>query len=283
MEYSYSYRFRVIRAATLYPFRVYVQGHPQLNVRASDGFEIVQGNESGSKDLLVKSFIIHPGERYDFTLNANNRNQNTYLLVAESIEDLSSKNTPEYHAAEAIIQYKGTPLTYPEKDSNDQSHCTVQSPCVTFNCPYLFYPKSANRVCITFDEAKSNESLSNFNEVLKVDETLFFNFAFPGESGNTPGSVNGRQFIHPISPILTNEADLRSQCTESNCREDKICSCTYTVELSFHKVYQFVISNLGNGRGWSHPIHLHGHYFFVVKMGFGSYNEDTGKLLTSTT
>lgn len=60
-------------------------------------------------------------------------------------------------------------------------------------------------------EAKSNESLSNFNEVLTVDETLFFNFAFPGESGNTPGSVNGRQFIHPISPILTNEADLRTQ------------------------------------------------------------------------
>lgn len=112
MEYSYSYRFRVISAATLYPFRVYVQGHPQLNVRASDGFEIVQGNESSSKDLLVESFIIHPGERYDFTLNANNRNQNAYLLVAESIEDLSAKNPPEYHAAEAIIQYKGKPLTY---------------------------------------------------------------------------------------------------------------------------------------------------------------------------
>lgn len=129
--------------------------------------------------MLVESFIIHPGERYGFTLNANNRNQNAYLLVAESIEDLSAKNPPEYHAAEAIIQYKGKPLTYPEKDSNDQSHCTVQSLCVTFSCPYLFYPKSANRLCITFDEAKSNESLSNFNEVLTVDETLFFNFAFP--------------------------------------------------------------------------------------------------------
>lgn len=110
VEHSYSYRFRVISAATLYPFRVYVQDHPQLNIRASDGFEIVQGNESSSRDLLVESFIIHPCERYDFTLNANNRNRNTYLLVAESIEDFSSKNPPEYHAAEAIIQYKGTPF-----------------------------------------------------------------------------------------------------------------------------------------------------------------------------
>uniref|UniRef100_A0A8W8HTA6 L-ascorbate oxidase n=1 Tax=Magallana gigas TaxID=29159 RepID=A0A8W8HTA6_MAGGI len=282
VQYGQSYRFRVISASTLYPFRIYVQGHRELNIRASDGFEIVRGTGNNSRDLIVESFIIHPGERYDFTINAN-QTRGTYLLVAESIEDLSKKNPPEYHAAEAIIQYEGTTTTYPNKDSTEQNHCTSQTPCVTFNCPYLYYPTTNYRPCLTFDIANSNESLSKFKEVENVDETLFFNFAFPGEPGNTPGSVNGHQFISPTSPILTNEEDLTTHCSNSDCGNDKICSCTYNVELSSDRVYQFVITNLGNGRGWSHPIHLHGHYFYVMKMGFGRYNTDTGKFMTSTT
>nr|XP_011411955.2 L-ascorbate oxidase isoform X2 [Crassostrea gigas]XP_011411956.2 L-ascorbate oxidase isoform X3 [Crassostrea gigas] len=282
IQYSYSHRFRVISAATLYPFRVYVQGHRELNIRASDGFEIVRGTGNNSRDLIVESFIIHPGERFDFTLNAN-QDRGTYLLVAESIEDLSKKTPPEYHAAEAIIRYKGTSSTYPNKDSSAHSRCTSSTPCVTFNCPYLYYPNYDNRLCITFDEANSNERLSKFKEVQIADETLFFNFAFPGELGNTPGSVNGHQFISPTSPILTNEKDLTTHCRNTDCGEDKICNCTYNVELSSDRVYQFVLTNLGNGRGWSHPVHLHGHYFYVMKMGFGRYNKVSGKFLTSTT
>nr|XP_011415330.1 laccase-4 [Crassostrea gigas] len=283
VEYGKSYRFRVISASTLYPFRVYVQGHRDLNIRASDGFEIARGTGINISDLIVESFIIHPGERYDFTLNAN-QNGGTYLLVAESIEDLSKKSPPEYHAAEAIIRYKGTSSsTYPNKDSSVQSHCTSSTPCVTFNCPYLYYPTNNYRPCLTFDKANSNESLSKFKEIQNADETLFFNFAFPGEPRYTPGSVNGHQFISPTSPILTNEKDLTTNCRNSDCGEDKICNCTYSVELSSNRVYQFVLTNLGNGRGWSHPIHLHGHYFYVMKMGFGSYNQASGKFLTSTT
>nr|XP_034324480.1 laccase-10-like [Crassostrea gigas] len=282
VEYGLSYRFRVISAATLYPFRVYVQGHHELHIRASDGFEIVRGTGSNSSDLIVESFIIHPGERYDFTLSAN-KNPDTYLLVAESIEDLSSRNPPEYHAAEAFIHYKETAFRYQNKDSEKQYHCTSVAPCITFNCPYLYYPPHIKRKCITFDQANSNEHLSKSKEIQIVDETLFFNFAFPGEPGNTPGSVNGHQFISPTYPILTNEAALTTPCKASECGEDQICSCTYSVELASDRVYQFVITNIGNGRGWSHPIHLHGHYFYVMKMGFGRYNKNTGKLLASTT
>lgn len=279
IESGQSYRFRVISAATLYPFRVYVQGHTELQIRASDGFEIV---DATGNNLTVESFIIHPGERYDFTLIAN-KSPNTYLLVAESIEDLSSKTPREYHAAEAFIHYKEATFMYKNKDNDIQSHCTSASPCITFNCPYLYYPTSLNRRCITFDQVKSNEYLSKSNDIQAVDETLFFNFAFPGEPGNTPGSVNGHQFIYPTFPILTNEAALTTQCKANECGEDKICSCTYNVKLSSDRVYQFVITNLGNGRGWSHPIHLHGHYFFVMKMGFGSYDTSTGKFRVSTT
>jgi FtsP/CotA-like multicopper oxidase with cupredoxin domain len=39
------------------------------------------------------------------------------------------------------------------------------------------------------------------------------------------------------------------------------------------------MTNIGNGSGWSHPIHLHGHSFYVMKMGFASYNETSAKLI----
>nr|XP_034323515.1 laccase-24 [Crassostrea gigas] len=274
-------RFRVISAATLYPFRVYVQNHHRLIIRASDGFEILRGVGKNSEDLVVESFIIHPGERMDFTVNFDS-DPGTYLLVAESIEDLSKKTPPEYHAAEALILYEGTPLVYPNKPADDQSHCTSRAPCPVFNCPYLFYPKNKNRECLTFDKANSNEYESKFQEIQTADETLFFNFAFPGQPGNTPGSVNGHQFIPPVYPILTDEEKLTTKCSKNDCSEDKICSCTYNVELQSNRVYQFVLTNLGKGKGWSHPVHLHGHYFYVMKMGFGTYNETSGKFLLSS-
>ncbi|XP_078313230.1 uncharacterized protein LOC111129818 isoform X3 [Crassostrea virginica] len=279
VERSKTYRFRVISAATLYPFRVYLQNHNELNIRASDGDEIGRRVGDSIGDLTVESFIIHPGERYDFTFTAN-QSPGTYLLVAESVEVLTSFN--EYHAAEAIIRYKGAQTTYPDKDTTGQGHCTTGSPCLIFNCPFMYYPANERRTCIPYDQANSNESSSNFEEVRNVDETLFFNFAFPGEPGNTPGSVNGHQFVSPTSPILTNEADLNTRCSNSDCGPDQICTCTYSVELTGDKVYQFVLTNLGNGRGWSHPIHLHGHYFFVMKMGFGNYDATTAKFLSAT-
>ena len=282
VEHSKTYRFRVISAATLYPFRVYVQGHHELNIRASDGFEIVKGIGKDSMEIIAESFIIHPGERYDFTVTTN-KNPGSYLLVAESIEDLSHKSPREYHAAEAIIRYKDTPFQYLSRDVPEQVHCTSLTPCLTFNCPYLYYPKREHRRCMTFDEATSNEYMSSYKEIQKVDKenTIFFNFAFPGEPGNTLGSVNGRQFLPPASPIYPG-GKIKEPCTDSKCGPNKTCSCTYKFDLSDGKVYQFVLTNLGNGKGWSHPIHLHGHYFFVLKMGFGKYDENTGKFLLST-
>ena len=36
---------------------------------------------------------------------------------------------------------------------------------------------------------------------------------------------------------------------------------------------------MGIGRGWAHPIHMHGHTFHVLKMGYATYNETTGKFI----
>ncbi|CAG2240675.1 unnamed protein product [Mytilus edulis] len=69
------------------------------------------------------------------------------------------------------------------------------------------------------------------------------------------------------------------------CNASTICECTYAVTIdndNKDRVYQFVITNIGGGAGWSHPVHLHGHSFYVMKMVFATYDSD-GKLMQNGT
>ena len=71
-----SYRFRVIGVGTIYPLRISVDDH-MIKVIASDGYDI--------EPILVESFIINPGERYDFLLKADQPRGN-YWVRAVSME-----------------------------------------------------------------------------------------------------------------------------------------------------------------------------------------------------
>lgn len=70
------YRFRVIGVGSIYPLRISVDGH-ELTMVASDGYDI--------QPFVVESFIINPGERYDFLLEANQSYSN-YWVRAVSME-----------------------------------------------------------------------------------------------------------------------------------------------------------------------------------------------------
>ncbi|XP_033729883.1 oxydoreductase ptaK-like [Pecten maximus] len=267
-----NYTFRVISAATLYPFRVYVEGHPKITVVASDGFAL--------KPMIVESFIINPGERYDFVLFTDKleKPKGNYLLVAQTLE-VESEITKrgEYHVAEAIIHYIGSTRNLnPGKASKNP--CTSTDKCVIFNCPYLF-PERKNEICLTYNDARTDDFNSRPQDVSTIDEEYFFNFAFPGPVGYMEGWVNGRQWVPPVAPIYSQPEDVNTVC-DLNC-EDTTCRCTYTQEIENGKVYQFTLTNLGNGKGWSHPVHLHGHSFYIMKMGFGQYNA-SGFLIDST-
>lgn len=267
VEHS-DYRFRVISAATLYPFRVYLQGHRSLSIVASDGFEI--------SPIEVESFIIHPGERIDFLVRTD-KSPGTYLLVAETIET-EPEIQNQYHAAEAIVHYTNAHLILnPPKATPHR--CTDGNVCRIFNCPYLYYPKDQYKLCFNWNHARSIDPNSNTDEVKGAAIERFYNFAFPGDLGNTPGSVNGRQFIPPTVAAYAEWNRVSNNC--QNCSEDSVCECTYydTIDRGdYDQVYQFVITNIGSGSGWSHPIHLHGHSFYVLKMGFAEYDMVTAKL-----
>ena len=70
------YRFRVICHGLIYPFRISVDSHT-LTIVSSDGYDV--------KPREFESFIINPGERYDFIITANQTIGN-YWIRADTLE-----------------------------------------------------------------------------------------------------------------------------------------------------------------------------------------------------
>ncbi|KAI8781445.1 laccase [Biomphalaria glabrata] len=257
-----SYRFRTIGSASLYPFRVSIDGH-LLKIVATDGNDV--------SPVEVESFIINPGERFDFIVDANQA-VNNYWIRAETLEVNVSN-----HIAFAIFRYANASNNDPQ---TKRKLCTPTDRCRVANCPFKYYPASADVNCTNFNQFQSaeNKSVPGVETETENIEDMFLNFAFPGDK-ETPGSANGINFVMPHVSALTQWNEIKTLCTAKDCGEDKMCQCTNSIELEHNKVYQLVFVNMGIGKGWNHPMHLHGHSFHVLKIGYPEYNNVTGEYI----
>lgn len=261
VKQSTSYRFRVINVGALFPFRVSVDNH-MLSVIESDGYPI--------KSTLVESFVINPGERFDFIIDANQPIGN-YWIRGKTLEV-----TPRNTIAEAILRYEGAPDIEP---TTSRKVCTEQDKCVVINCPFTYFPKNEFTECIRFDQLRS--SASNDPAPPVVDgkfKEYFLNFAFPGVT-SFPSSVNGIALTFPTVSGVSQPQQVTTACKHFYCEEQKQCKCTNALSLDHGDTVQMVLLNMGVGRGWAHPVHMHGHSFYVLKMGYAEYNETTGKFI----
>ena len=63
-------------------------------------------------------------------------------------------------------------------------------------------------------------------------------------------------------------------CDEADC---PLCWCTHILTLPFNKTVQMVFYNLAlSSVPYHHPLHIHGHTFGIMKMGFPEYDSNTG-------
>ena len=252
-------RFRVINSGVVYSFRISIDRHP-LTLIALDGNDI--------KPVIVESIIINPGERVDFTILTNKEVDN-YWIRGRTLE------VERNDTVEAILHYEGAPDAEPR--SSGQT-CKTKECCVVFNCPFLFYPLGSHTACITVDDIRSLDNAAVPDDKQHFKE-YFLNFAFPGNSW-TPGSVNGRVFqMMPTVSALTQPDEVAFDCGSSGCGEDKLCKCPLVLDLKHGDTVQMVFLNMGKGKGWDHPIHMHGHQFYVLKMGYGRYNQTDGTFI----
>ena len=285
------YRFRLVGAQGLYSYSFSIDGH-KLTVVGTDGYWIEPEKE-------VDYIMIHPGERYDFLLNATETSKD-YWIRAETMEINQNSQGPPYkslgHVAEAILHYKQDGES-PDPDANVPSHryeeiknnsplrlCTQKNPCKAVNCPFQKFHSSYNITCTNVDELRLLEptppgELPNANPNSQCRNcTHFINFSFEG--GSQTSSVNGRNFILPSFPPLTQYNDFRKKDTICNltadCNPSTLeCSCVMVIDIPYNETVQMVFSSMGAFLS-AHPIHLHGHTFHVVAVGYPEYDDTTG-------
>ena len=292
-----TYRFRLIGAQSIFAYCVSVDEH-KLIVIATDGALV--------EPMEVDYIIIHSGERYDFLLNTKTHseiNRENFMIRADTLE-------VEPHFAEAILHYDTGSNVEPKsiqyesiKDSSIpvSSRCTETSHCSVLNCPFKEYNSSYNVDCIHIHQLKLMfpEPDNNLPDV-QVGEAdkLFFNFGFEGPKGSS--SMNARNMkVLPSYPLSLsvgntnrvqriNEEECKGIENSTVCDDNSIdnadeCACVHIrkieKDLSIQMVLSTVLPNETDTperlkRINAHPVHLHGHYFHVVDIQFGEYNED---------
>lgn len=84
--------------------------------------------------------------------------------------------------------------------------------------------------------------------------------------------------VDPSSLGNSSVCDLNDDCKSG-------CFCTHKIDIPYNKTIRLVLSSAGKTRAnrrFAHPIHLHGHHFHIVAMGYGEYNTTTGESLSPT-
>ena len=279
-----AYRFRLVGAQSLYAYKVEIVGH-KLTVIASDGHFI--------EPVEVDYIIVHTGERYDFLLNATQTPDN-YMIRAQTLER-NENDIPNFleNTAEGILHYDSSgvslpnPLTYYGNVTTEMRSCTAENKCKAINCPVLNFPSELNIDCVHLNDLRALFP-SRESDLPSIDDknVKFFNFGFDGDSFTS--AINGRNFILPPTPYQTypgqynNDIENKPRETCQECRyveatySTQDCRCIHSVPIPGSESVMMVLSAIGNKTDvFSHPIHLHGHSFFVVHVEHGDYNTNS--------
>lgn len=251
-----SFLFRTMATGTVLPFKISIDGH-KLKIIEANGYRV--------KSINVDSVILNPGERIVFTTNRLDSRTNNFWIRATTVDVNNSIKI------RAIIRYDENEVAEPK---TSPAICSSKKPCKVFNCPFKLFPVKEYMECITADKVDSIEP----TQLQRVPNTkqfkeYFFNFEFPGTS---KAAINGKQFLQPTFSALTQPNSISTPCNIS-CGG---CKCTNSINLNHNDTVHFVLTNMGTGKGWGHPVHLHGHSLELLKLGFPTYERISGNITT---
>ncbi|CAF0817757.1 unnamed protein product [Didymodactylos carnosus] len=167
--------------------------------------------------------------------------------------------------------------------------------CRKVNCPFWPSQNDGPFDCISPGLYKSlsssipeSDRIDMFKNQYKKEEfeEHFLNFHFSGSTSQR-ASINGRQFILPsYPPFFEKDFDKAIVPCRNSCIEESTCDCTNKLKIGTNKIIQLIIYNMGKGAGidgTAHPVHFHGHHFYVVAMGYPTYNYTNHRYKSSNT
>ncbi|CAC5359431.1 unnamed protein product [Mytilus coruscus] len=223
----------------------------KLNVTETDGFEIVP--------TVVDKIIIYPAERYDFELDLDYALEGVYNIT---VSILSS----HYLTIEPPIGLGF--LKVSDRSSLSAKVYENSNKIRVLNCPFNTFPNEVNTICVPVNNLKARGNIDDekfvVNDIQKSNEKAlhFLNFGFP----RNKSSINGRVFRWPTVSALTQPSEVDNDC--NGCTDEEICHCSHSLNLRSGSEIVMVLLNLGNGAVISHPIHMHGHTYEVLKWNF---------------
>ena len=205
-------------------------------------------------------------------------------------------NPVNTHKAEAILRYDGANDKL--SDTSSSWDCD-QMPCHFVNCPYKAPTTNPPTRCTNVEEFRSidQNNISQAIDDMNID-SLFYNFGFDGEQSTQGSSVDGINFRFP-SVLPSGSSEFTQQvCKGRGCdhKATKHCACTHVIDITDvddGRAVELVLTNYPNisnemsnsqmsnimcspgttdDTDSSHPIHLHGHSFYVVKIGYPEYD-----------
>ena len=283
-----TYRFRLIGAQSAYAFRFSIEGH-KMTLLATDGF-LVQ--ETKSNQMGLDYIVINSGERYDVLVEANLPSgtlvRGNYWMIAETLEDPDSLRRRMYcvdgHRAYALLHYDSSAYSFPSWPPDTsynptERSCPMNTPCYMANCPFEEFstdPSTQSLTCVNVGDMQQRrtEDIPNTG----VTQTTFLNFGFAGTLTVGGSSVNGRHFLFPPSPPLTQSEDLDEIWMDNFCsppkdrEEPQGRRCTHTYKVETETVELVLLNYFLNeaiDMTQAHPVHLHGHHFWIVEVGYG--------------
>ncbi|CAC5370612.1 unnamed protein product [Mytilus coruscus] len=228
----------------------------KLYVTETDGYEVVP--------TVVDKIIIYPAERYNFELDLDYAEERIYNMT---VSVLSSPNlTIGYDIGLGF-------LNVTKGDSSAMKFYNNKNKFRVLNCPFQTYPQRNDFICVPVTDLQSRENIDDAFYVENIPKTNekalhFLNFGFPGGYS----SVNGRIFRLPTVAPLLQPSETYTDCDD--CGDENTCTCSHSLNLKYGSEVIMVLLNLGNGAAISHPIHMHGHTFEVLKMVFPKITHD---------
>ncbi|XP_070174008.1 uncharacterized protein [Littorina saxatilis] len=273
------YRFRVISAAQLNcPIQVSVDNHT-LMVIASDG--------SNFDPIVVDSFNIFAGERYDFVLITHNFSQpiNHWIRV-RGLADCSNKKAHQV----AVLRYEGAPPGLPGLDTSYEAGERLGIKLNPWNTRGTDMLIPVDRLNSTEPDDDSLQEVPDRRFYLAMDFNKIDNFHF-----NKPGlyplasvasnkhlyspQINHLSFSLPRVPPLTQFEDINEEETFCNPEQVQVhcdqeyCECTHRLKVALGEVVELIFIDEGVIFNANHPMHLHGYKFRVI--GMDRLNEST--------
>ena len=268
VEQHATYRFRIASPAAERAYEISIDLHI-LTMVAMDGQEM--------EPVDVNSFIIASGQTMDFQFTASQAVDSYWLRAVTLRAGISPNVTSDdiVNSVHAIIRYRQQPALTADPDS-DPEPCRAAKHCLIFNCPFAGLARSLFRDCFSAADATTTESKdyldAKFGLKSKPDAEHWTNFA-----AMFGPSINARQFVPPPEPFyqagyLDSLVPCTAECDEVGCR------CTHLIDLTLGETVRIIVINIDPTRTEleHHPIHIHGHEFVILKMGYPSFDPVTG-------